>query len=66
MVLCDTSIWIRYFRKSKDPAVKIFIDLLLNDNVSINEFIYLEILQGIRDEKQYSAVKALLPEYSAI
>lgn len=60
MILCDTSIWVRYFRRSKDSRVQAFITLLLNDQVCINEFIYAEILQGIRDDKQFNGVKTLL------
>ncbi|MBU2445827.1 MAG: PIN domain nuclease [Bacteroidetes bacterium] len=60
MILCDTSIWIRYFRKAKDPIVERFISLLLENKVCTNEFIYLEILQGIRNEDQFHLVKKLL------
>lgn len=60
MILCDTSIWIRYFRKAKDPIVERFISLLLENKVCTNEFIYLEILQGIRNEEQFNLVRKLL------
>ncbi|MBS4028953.1 MAG: PIN domain nuclease [Ignavibacteriales bacterium] len=60
MILCDSSIWIRYFRKSKEPIVEAFVKLLLNDEVCINEYVYIEILQGCRNEEQFLSLKKFL------
>ena len=62
MILCDTSIWIRYFRKADDPLVEKFVLLLLENRVCINQFVYLEILQGIKNEAHFEDVRKLLLE----
>lgn len=59
-VLVDTSIWIEYFRDSKTPAVDLFDKLLNNDQVTVCPLIFQEVLQGIRDQTEYSQTKELL------
>lgn len=61
MVLVDTSVLIDYLRGADNAAVGRF-QQLLDDNVpfGISPLSYLEVLQGTRTEKDYTAVKSYL------
>jgi hypothetical protein len=61
MVLVDTSVLIDYFRGRESDAARKF-QHLLDSNIpyGINSLIYLEILQGVRTEKDFAEVKDYL------
>jgi predicted nucleic acid-binding protein len=54
MYLVDTSVWVDYIRGTETPAVG-FLDELLSIPAAagINDQIYLELLQGARDEAAF-------------
>lgn len=60
MILADTSIWIDFFN-GKITTETDFLDSALADaNVIIGDLIMLEILQGIRHDKDYNKTKKAL------
>jgi predicted nucleic acid-binding protein len=68
MILVDTSVLIDYLRGTENQVVAAF-DRILEQHMpyGINEFIYLEILQGARTEKEYRKLQeyfATIPFYS--
>jgi predicted nucleic acid-binding protein len=58
MILVDTSVWIDFFN-GIDSAEKQQLHKLIvnNEQIALTDIIITEILQGIRDEKQYDRVK---------
>lgn len=54
MYLVDTSVWIDYI-KGRNTETVVFLDNLLVNPlaIGINQFIYLEILQGAADEQNF-------------
>ena len=55
MTLVDTTVWIDFFRGTDTPQVQ-ELDRMLNANedVCICGVILMEVLQGIRDDKEYA------------
>lgn len=61
MVLVDTSVLIDYFRGTKNEKVECFDKIILEGiPFGINNYIYLELLQGARDSKEFELLKAYL------
>ena len=63
MILVDTSVLINFFRGKETTGTK-YLEKLINEEKSlcINEFIYQELLQGSKDEKEFSMLKSYLSE----
>jgi predicted nucleic acid-binding protein len=61
VILIDTSIWIDFFRHQiqKSHVIK-FKQTMDCEEIAICDVILMEILQGIRDEKQYQLTKDYL------
>ena len=61
MILVDTSVLIDYFRGIENEKTARFRSIL-EDNTpfGINDFIYLELLQGCRTDKDYRLLKEYL------
>lgn len=61
MILVDTSVLIDYLRGTDNAAVERFQHILDNNLAfGISPLTYLEVLQGTRTEKDYTAVKSYL------
>ena len=57
MVLVDTSVLINYFKGRETKGIKFLDNLIKSEEpFCINEFIYQEILQGSKDEKEFSTL----------
>lgn len=63
MILVDTSVLINFFRGRETTGTK-YLETLINEEqpFCINEFVYQEILQGSKDEKEFSMLKSYLSE----
>ncbi len=61
MVLVDTSVWIDFFRETPSAQAKVF-ETLIDDraDICICGVVMTEILQGIRDNKQFEQTRDLL------
>ena len=60
MILVDTSVWIDYFNGVNSEETDKLDTALINGTVAIGDIILLEILQGIRNDKEYSKTKTML------
>ena|SRR5690625_532368 len=57
MILVDTSVWIDYFNGITSPQTDRLDASLIEGSVVIGDLIFLEILQGIRSDKDYLKTK---------
>ena len=53
MILVDTSVWIDYFNGVENPHTDLLDLSIVEGAVAIGDLIFLEILQGIRNDKDY-------------
>ena len=60
MILVDTSVWIDYFNGNDNKYTEYLDGALIEGNVALGDLIFLEILQGIRENKEYKRLKSLL------
>ncbi len=69
MILVDTSVWIDYLNGFINPHTDILDAALIDGTVAIGDLIFLEILQGIGDDKEYQKTKktlSTLDQYSML
>lgn len=68
MILVDTSAWSFFLRRKKrveSPLITILTDLVANDEpIYLCGIVYQEVLQGIRNKKQYDTVKSYLDQFN--
>ena len=61
MILVDTSVWIDFFVSKTLPHVETLEKLILkNKNICICGIVITEVLQGIKDDKEFNKTKKLL------
>ncbi|MGR3293130.1 MAG: type II toxin-antitoxin system VapC family toxin [Candidatus Scalindua sp.] len=61
MILVDTSVWIDYFVSKPFSHVGLFEKLILDDeDICICGIVLTEILQGIRNDKEFNKTRKLL------
>jgi predicted nucleic acid-binding protein len=60
MIIVDTSVWIDYFNGSENEETNILDSALEDGEVAIGDLIFLEILQGFRNDKDYKQAKNML------
>lgn len=69
MVLVDSSVWISYLKDSDQRSVGPLNSLIVENNrACICGIVLQEVLQGVREEKEYRLLKerfSLLPYYEA-
>ena len=60
MILVDTSVWIDYLNGNNSPHTELLDAALIEGTVAIADLIFLEILQGFKNEKDYKLVQSRL------
>lgn len=60
MIIADTSVWIDYFNGSDNPLTDELDSGLVQGIVAIGDLIFLEILQGFKNDKDYELAKSTL------
>jgi predicted nucleic acid-binding protein len=61
MTVVDTSVWIDLFANRGSPQVRVLESLIeRREDICVCGIILTEVLQGIRDEKEYSDTKSML------
>ncbi len=60
MILVDTSVWIDYFNGRENEETNMLDAALADGTVAIGDMIFLEILQGFRNDKDYNRAKKTL------
>lgn len=60
MILVDTSVWIDYLNGADNGHTATLDTELIQGKVAISDVIYLEILQGIKNDKEYEITRTRL------
>ena len=60
MILADTSVWVDYLNGKSSLETDTLDEFLVSGTLVMGDLIFLEILQGIRDDKQFKKVKTQL------
>ena len=60
MIIADTSVWIDYFNGNDNPLTDELDKGLAQGIVAIGDLIFLEILQGFKNDKDYELAKSTL------
>lgn len=60
MILVDTSVWIEVFRDKSQSKRRALLAALAGDEVVLTRFTQLELLQGCRDEREWSLLQSYL------
>jgi predicted nucleic acid-binding protein len=60
VIIADTSVWIDYFNGVVSPFTDELDKQLMEGNVALGDLILLEILQGIKSDKEYNKTKSIL------
>jgi predicted nucleic acid-binding protein len=60
MILVDTSVWVDYFNGQINPHTNALDDALEQGTVAIGDLIFLEILQGFRNDRDYELARQQL------
>ncbi|MCH8493572.1 MAG: PIN domain nuclease [Idiomarina sp.] len=60
MILVDTSVWIDYFNGVQSEYTDFLDAKIVEGTVAMGDLIFLEILQGIRNDREYRTTKKVL------
>ena len=60
MIVADTSVWIQYFNGKYNEHTDLLDNALAGGLVVIGDIIFLEILQGFRDDNHYKQARSTL------
>jgi predicted nucleic acid-binding protein len=60
MVIVDTTVWIDYFRGTPTPQVEWLEREMTGQRLGLTDIILCEVLQGIRDDRQFAQVRDAL------
>ena len=66
MILVDSSVWIDFFRGTRTPQAE-RLDLLLGTTrIAVGDLILAEVLQGVRDEREFQQVRKTLDSFEQV
>lgn len=61
MIVVDSSVWIDHFRGGTSEAAAVLDELLRSGGgIAITDVVYMELLRGVRDEKDADVLRGLL------
>ena len=60
MILVDSSVWIDYFNGRTTEQTELLDRLLGSEPIAVGDLILTEVLQGFRDDNDYTTAKRLL------
>ena len=66
MILVDSSVWIDYFRSADTPQVALLDSLFGRSPLAVGDLIAAEVLQGVRDEREFKWVKKTLDAFEHV
>ncbi len=66
MILVDSSVRIDYFRSADTPQVALLDSYLGTHRLAVGDLIAAEVLQGVRDERQFRLVKKTLDAFEHV
>jgi predicted nucleic acid-binding protein len=66
VILVDSSVWIDYFRSADTPQVALLDSFFGRSPLAVGDLIAAEVLQGVRDEREYKWVKKTFDAFEHI
>lgn len=66
MILVESSVWIDYFRSVDTPQVALLDSLFGRTQIAVGDLIAAEVLQGVRDEKDFKWVKKVFNTFTRL
>jgi predicted nucleic acid-binding protein len=66
VILVDSSVWVDYFRSADTPQVALLDSLFGRSPLAVGDLIAAEVLQGVRDEREFNLVKKTLDAFEHI
>jgi hypothetical protein len=66
LILVDSSVWIDYFRSADTPQVAMLDSLFGRRPLAIGDLIAAEVLQGVRNEKEFQSVKKVFEAFDHV
>jgi predicted nucleic acid-binding protein len=66
VILVDSSVWIDYFRSADTPQVALLDSFFGRSLLAVGDLIAAEVLQGVRDEREFRLVKKTLEAFEHI
>lgn len=63
MILVDSSVWIDYFRSADTAQVALLDSYLGSTRIAVGDLIATEVLQGVRNEREFKLVKKTLDAF---
>ena len=66
MILVDSSVWIDFFRGMRTPQAERLDVLLGTTRIAVGDLILAEVLQGVRDEREFQQVRKTLDSFEQV
>lgn len=66
MILVDSSVWIDYFRAADTAQVALLDSYLGSTRIAVGDLIAAEVLQGVRNEREFKLVKRTLDAFQHV
>ncbi|CAN5910013.1 PIN domain nuclease [soil metagenome] len=66
MILVDSSVWIDYFRSADTPQAALLDSLFGRSPLAVGDLIAAEVLQGVRDEREFKWVQKTLDAFEHV
>ena len=66
MILVDSSEWVDYFRSADTPQVALLDSLFGRTRIAVGDLVVAEVLQGVRDNKQFKLVKNVFDTFTRL
>ena len=66
MILVDSTVWIDYFRSADTPQVALLDSFFGSTRLAVGDLIAAEVLQGVRDEREFKLVKKTLDAFEHV
>lgn len=66
MILVDSTVWIDYFRSADTPQVALLDSYFGSSRIAVGDLIAAEVLQGVRDEREFKLVKKTLDAFEHV
>jgi predicted nucleic acid-binding protein len=66
VILVDSSVWIDYFRAADTPQVALLDSYFGSSRLAVGDLIAAEVLQGVRDDREFKWVKKTLDAFEHV
>jgi len=66
VILVDSSVWVDFFRGTATPQAEMLDSLLGSTRLAVGDLIVAEVLQGVRDEREFNLVRKTLDDFTLV